>query len=135
MSKTVQLTFNGVTAIIEPKQDGMYDLNDIWRVFRLPEKKQPSQWRTRDRRVLDQTANLQAGSYNDSKGHIHHMTLATIEALYAYAMWCDFEFYMVVIKTFAQVVEGNLEEAGARTTDRPLKMKFGCCLSLFHHAD
>ena len=129
MSKTVQLTFNDVTAIIEPKQDGMYDLNDIWRVFRLPEKKRPSKWTNADRRNLERSRNLR--SVNGDGG----TTYATIEALYAYAMWCDFEFYMVVIKTFAQVVERKLEEAGARTTDRPLKMEFGCCLSLFHHAD
>lgn len=112
MSKTVQLTFNGVTAVIEPKQDGMYDLNDIWRVFKLHKTKQPSQWRTSDRRALDQTANLQVRSIGTGKGvNRIHMTLATIEALYAYAMWCDFEFYMTVIKTFSLVVEGKPEEA------------------------
>jgi hypothetical protein len=55
LSKTVQLTFNGVTALIEPKRDGMYDLNDIWRVFKLPEKKRPSEWKHRDRRALIRT--------------------------------------------------------------------------------
>jgi hypothetical protein len=28
-------------------------------------------------------------------------TLATLEALYAYAMWVDVEFYMVAVEAFA----------------------------------
>ena len=58
MSKAVQLTFNGVTALIEPKQDGMYDLNDIWRVFKLPKTMRPSEWRHKSRKQLESTANM-----------------------------------------------------------------------------
>ena len=134
MSKTVQLTFNGVTAVIEPKQDGMYDLNDIWRVFKLHKTKQPSQWRTSDRRALDQTANLQVRSIGTGKGvNRIHMTLATIEALYAYAMWCDTEFYMTVVKTFSLVVEGKAEEAFAKASTVTLKIRKG--LSKRHEPD
>lgn len=119
MSKSVQLTFNGVTALIEPKQDGMYDLNDIWRVFRLPEKKRPSEWRHRDRRNLERTENLRGVNGNVS------MTLATQKALFMYAAWCDYEFHDVVFETFNLVVEGKLEEAKAKADTVTLKIRKG----------
>lgn len=119
MSKTVKLTFNGVTAVIEPKQDGMYDLNDIWRVFRLPEKKRPSEWRHRDRRNLERTENLRGVNGNVS------MTLATQKALFMYASWCDYEFHDVVFETFNLVVEGKLEEAKAKADTVTLKIRKG----------
>ena len=85
MTQTVQLTFNGVTAEIKPVKDGMYDLNDICRIFRLPENKRPNEWKHRDRRALVQTENLRAGVTRDEKGRVQHMTLATKKALFMYA--------------------------------------------------
>ncbi|WP_404408401.1 hypothetical protein LG272_10490 [Pseudidiomarina marina] len=38
-------------------------------------------------------------------------TLATLEALYAYAMWVDVKFYMVVVEAFAALTRGDTEEA------------------------
>jgi hypothetical protein len=87
----------------------MYDINDIWRTFKLSEKKHPSEWRNKVKKDLLATANMRA-----VKGKVP-MTLATIEALYAYAMWCDTEFYMVVVQTFALVVDGKPEEASTVT--------------------
>lgn len=96
MTQTVQLTFNGVTAEIKPVVDGMYDLNDIWRTFKLPVTKRPNEWRHRERRMLDQTGNLRAGVTHGDKGHIKHMTLGTKKALFMYAAWCDYEFHDAV---------------------------------------
>lgn len=105
MNEIVTVKFNGVTAEIKPVQDGMYDLNDIWRVFKLPATKRPSQWRTRDRTNIERCANLH--SVNGDKG----MTLATKKALFMYAAWCDYEFHDAVFSVFQLVTEGKLEEA------------------------
>lgn len=77
----------------------MFDLNDIWRDFDLRAKQSPSQWRNKVREHLSATANLQV-----QKGQVPK-TLATLEALYAYAMWVDVEFYMVVVEAFAALTD------------------------------
>ncbi|MFN3709062.1 MAG: hypothetical protein ACK4GU_01265 [Alishewanella aestuarii] len=124
MTQTVQLTFNGVTAEIKPVVDGMYDLNDIWRTFRLPEKKQPSQWRHRDRRNLEQTGNLQVEFSVQNQSLRHNiMTLGTKKALFMYAAWCDYEFHDAVFTVFQLVTEGKAEEA--LTASQKVVVDFG----------
>ncbi len=98
MSEIVTIKFNGVTAEIKPVQDGMYDLNDIWRTFRLPENKRPSEQKHRDKQHLvnsDNIRTLNKGRYG--------MTLATKKALFMYAAWCDYAFYDVVVDVFELV--------------------------------
>lgn len=88
----------------------MYDLNDIHQAFKLPKTKLPHQWRHRIRDCLTQTAKMQAGVTQQGTRQIYH-TWATQEALYAYAMWCDVEFYMVVVNAFTALTNGDIEEA------------------------
>ncbi len=72
----------------------MFDLNDIWRVYGLDETQRPSEWRHRVRKHFNQTGKMRAGYFVQSnKGKVFH-TLATLEALCAYAMWVDVEFYI-----------------------------------------
>lgn len=112
MTQTVKLTFNGVTAEIKPVVDGMYDLNDIWRTFRLPEKKRPSEWKHRDRRELTRTENLRVVKVEGHQGGtVKYMTLATKKALFMYAAWCDYEFHDAVFTVFQLVTEGRTDEA------------------------
>ena len=54
---------------------------------------------------------MRAGRSHDSKGYLVHHTWATLEALYAYAMWVDVEFYMVVVEAFAALTRGDTETA------------------------
>ncbi|GFD72213.1 hypothetical protein KUL113_16330 [Tenacibaculum sp. KUL113] len=77
----------------------MFDLNDIWRDFNLMPKQSPSQWRNKVRDHFVATANLQVQRGQKNK------TLATLDALYAYAMWVDVEFYMVVVEAFAALTD------------------------------
>ena len=105
MTQTVKLTFNGVTAEIKPVVEGMYDLNDIWRTFRLPEKKRPSEWRHRDRRHLECSENLRNTNGRNAS------TYGTKKALFMYAAWCDYEFHDAVFTVFQLVTEGKAEEA------------------------
>ncbi|WP_417764585.1 KilA-N domain-containing protein [Shewanella chilikensis] len=88
----------------------MYDLNDIHQAFKLPKTKQPSQWRHRIRDKLTLTAKMQVGATQQGTRQIYH-TWATQEALYAYAMWCDVDFYMAVVEAFTALTNGDIEEA------------------------
>lgn len=83
----------------------MFDLNDIWRVFRLENNRRPSQWRGEAKDAMVNSANLhnKAGRYGGA--------FATLQALYGYAMWIDVEFYMVVVEAFAALTRGDTEEA------------------------
>lgn len=105
----VTLTFNNTTATIVSNKDGMFDLNDIWRDFDLRASKRPSQWRgeTRDQLVRCAYLHTETGGSGKNRG----ATYATLEALYAYAMWVDVEFYMVVVEAFAALTRGETEEA------------------------
>src|SRR5690606_4314725 len=96
----VTLTFNNITATIVSNKDGMFDLNDIWRAFDLKASQAPSQWDNEVRNYLKKSGNIR--TLMGRKGG----TFATLEALYAYAMWVDVEFYMVVVEAFAALTRG-----------------------------
>ena len=81
----------------------MFDLNDIWRVFRLEEKNRPSEWRGKARQDFVRSADLR--SENGGSGKNRGATYATIEALYTYSMWVDVEFHDVVCEAFEKLTE------------------------------
>lgn len=101
--KTIQLTFNQVTATITSNEDGMFDLNDIHRAFGLPKTNAPSQWRSDTASRLRDSANM----HSERHGKTQHL-VATQKALYAYAMWCDYEFYDAVLDAFTAVTNGDI---------------------------
>ncbi|CUS49068.1 MAG: hypothetical protein HLUCCO02_03430 [Idiomarinaceae bacterium HL-53] len=105
MKLEVTITFEGTTATITSNDDGMFDLNDIWRDFDLRATQAPSQWRDKVKAHLVSSANLQTINGRGGK------TLATLDALYAYAMWVDVKFYMVVVAAFSALTRGDTEEA------------------------
>ena len=115
MSKQqVTLTFADATATITSNDDGMFDLNDIYRNFGLKGRKQPSDWRGKTKEKLFETANLRVEKGGrDKDGKPSTKTLATLDALYAYAMWVDVEFYMVVVQAFTALTRGQTEQAEA----------------------
>lgn len=39
--------------------------------------------------------------------HVTWQTLATLGALYAYAMWVDTDFYMTVVAAFTELTKSN----------------------------
>ncbi|MCH4293661.1 hypothetical protein MJ923_05010 [Shewanella sp. 3B26] len=84
----------------------MYDLNDIHRAFKLPRKNLPHQWRHRDRYRLEASANLRAVNSDGVP-----KTLATKKGLIAYANWCDYGFYDVVLDAFDALTDGDTVKA------------------------
>ncbi|ADN75331.1 prophage antirepressor [Ferrimonas balearica DSM 9799] len=83
----------------------MFDLNDIHRAFGLPEKKRPSEWNNAVSKHFSNSGKLRnkVGRYGGS--------WATQDALYAYDMWCDVEFYAAVVSAFTALANGEVEEA------------------------
>lgn len=115
----VTLTFAGTTATITSNDAGMFDLNDVYRKFGIKGRRLPSDWRTKDKAHYVQTGNLwvEKGG-RDKRGRPSTKTLGTETVLYAYAMWVDIEFYMVVVEAFAALTLGNTEEAQKITNSR-----------------
>ena len=100
------LTFNNTTATIVSNEDGMFDLNDVWRAFVSDkENKLPSEWKNQVRKHLNRTENIRVGHSRDENGYITNHTWATKTALFAYAAWVDVEFYMVVVEAFAALTD------------------------------
>lgn len=81
----------------------MLFLNAIW----SKATQAPNQWRHKVKDYFRQTAQLQAGKTRQSDGTLRYHTWATLEALYAYAMWVDTDFYMVVVAAFTELTKGN----------------------------
>ena len=112
------LSFNGITKTLTPIDDNgriVYDLNEIWREWKLSDKDRPRSWRGKDREAFEACTNL----YTLEINHLHgaqRITVATQVAVYAYAAWVSTEFYMAVFECFTAVVNGQLEQAQAITT-------------------
>ena len=102
IQQEVTLTFNNTTATIISNDEGMFDLNDIWRAYDLKASQSPSQWVNKVRKTLDHS-----GKIKSENGGVNRGTYATLEALYAYAMWLDVEFYMIVVEAFAALTRGE----------------------------
>lgn len=85
----------------------MYDLNDIHQAFKLQKTKQPGQWRDSAKAFFENEGKIASVNL----GRRGSQTLATQEALYVYAMWCDVDFYMVVVDAFTALTNGDIEEA------------------------
>ncbi|HDV1480404.1 TPA: hypothetical protein RHV82_003172 [Escherichia coli] len=81
----------------KPDANGLYNLTEIHKGLRLPAAKRPAQWRTAVSRELNRCANL-----HTVKGDAGY-TLATELATIAYAMWVNYEFYMLVVHVFIAV--------------------------------
>lgn len=107
------LSFNGITKTLTPIDDNgriVYDLNEIWREWKLSDKDRPRSWRGKDREAFEACTNL----YTLEINHLHgaqRITVATQMAVYAYAMWVSTEFYMAVVQCFTAVVNGQVEQA------------------------
>lgn len=76
-------------------QDRMWNLNELHKELELPSAKEPGQWRSSVRTLLDQDANLHVAHGGSTPG-----TWATEEAAIAYAMWVSPDFYLKVIRAF-----------------------------------
>lgn len=111
------LSFDGITKTLTPIDDNgriVYDLNEIWREWKLSDKDRPRSWRCKDREAFEACANL----YTLEIKHLHgaqQITVATQMAVYAYAMWVSVEFYRAVVECFTAVANGQLEQAQAIT--------------------
>ena len=107
----ITLTFNNQTITVQANQDGMFNLNEIARGFNLRE---PSQWRNAQKRVLLETANLQAlRNENQRQGEAPVSLYGTQTGLYAYAAWADptQQFFVKVVECFTAITNGDLEAA------------------------
>lgn len=91
--------------VFESDEDGMLDLNDIWRGCNLPENKRPSEWKSSIKQLLTNSDKIRnkAGRYGYTKSYE--------EGAIAYAMFVSDEFYLDVITAFKELRKGNIEEA------------------------
>ncbi|EKG0034025.1 hypothetical protein O1D86_002043 [Vibrio cholerae] len=95
------LTLNGVTINSVPETNGLFDLTDFWKVHTGKDKKKmPSQWRTKVAKKLSHMQKLHVRILGDEG----KQTLGTQEAVIAYAMWLDLDFYMAVVSAFSTII-------------------------------
>ncbi|HBP9047721.1 TPA: KilA-N domain-containing protein [Escherichia coli] len=93
-------------------QDRMWNLNELHKELELPSAKEPGQWRSSVRTLLDQDANLHVAHGGSTPG-----TWATEEVAIAYAMWVSPDFYLKVIRAFIALRNDKVSEAKALAQD------------------
>lgn len=113
--KMFDITIIGVN--FKSNDDGMLDLNDIWRGCGLHNAKRPSQWRGVIKDNLIRYANLH--SVNGDKGSTVGDEIATT----AYAMWVSVDFYRTVVEAFVALRQGNIIEAAKLADTTQLEAK------------
>ena len=104
--KELKINFDGKDIVLHSNQDGMFDLNDIWRQAGLEEKKRPSEWKSEIKEAL-----LHSEKIRSVNGGVNRGTWATEQSVYAYAMFISTEFYVAVVEAFTLLVQGKTEEA------------------------
>lgn len=96
--------------VFESDEEGLLNLNDIWKGCGLTESKRPSEWRNKVSEGLRQSGNLR--SARKSTGYNEHwVTTGDERATVAYAMWISLDFYLSVMDAFIELRNGNLEKA------------------------
>ena len=110
MRQNKRFTIKIMDRVFESDEDGLLDLNEIWRGCNLPENKRPSQWRGKLPGNLRRCADLHTVE-NQTLTIKDSTTKGSERASVAYAMWVSFEFYCQVLDAFVALRKGNLEEA------------------------
>ncbi|BDY05393.1 hypothetical protein [Ferrimonas sp. YFM] len=106
--KTVTLTFNNVTSEISSNAQGMFDLTQIWLTWMGGDSaKSPSEFSTDCPKGVSL---IQESQIMPSPVEPSQLT-GTLGALYAYAMWCDAEFYAIVAQAFRDLADRELDNA------------------------
>ena len=105
MNKEITLKINGTEKTFYSTEDGYFCLNEVWKDFDLKAFQHPTEW-------------LEEADYRPVElGHAYDLSeydagiWATKSFLLMYAGWVDIEFFMTVIKTFAELTRGEAEKA------------------------
>lgn len=105
--REVTLNFDGKVGTIISNEEGMYDLNYIWRTWELREEDRPSEW---NNAIKDYFLNPEISGIRTTRGR-YGSTYGTQQVLYAYAMWIDVRFYSAIVEAFTLLVNGEIEAA------------------------
>ena len=96
----------------ESNDDGLLDLNDIWRGCELDEKKRPGRWDSHVSKTMKETGNIVLHSTKTTDAVFTNKRLVATEVgTIAYAMWVDIKFYMTVVEAFVALRNGEIGKA------------------------
>ena len=105
MNKEITLKINGTEKTFYSTEDGYFCLNEVWEDFDLKASQHPAEWLEEDGYRLVELGHAYDLSEYDAG------IWATKSVLLMYAGWVDIEFFMTVIKTFAELTRGEAEKA------------------------
>lgn len=108
--------------IFTSNEEGMLDLNDIWRGCGLENKKRPNQWDNEFKRSFIQTGNILSGSRKRvvdgvTTNLVERFILADEQAAIGYAMFVSVGFYREVVEAFVLLRQGDIASA-AKIADK-----------------
>ncbi len=122
-SKQFDIIIDGVNFVSD--EDGMLDLNEIWRGCDLATAKRPSQWKSSIQRLLKSCGKINTVTLPRAveETRAKSTTVGTEEATIAYAMFVSDKFYISVINAFVELRRGNLLEAAKIADSTQLEKK------------
>tara|TARA_R110002153_G_scaffold58217_1_gene159651 strand:+ start:2428 stop:3078 length:651 start_codon:yes stop_codon:yes gene_type:complete len=114
-NKQFDITIDGINFVSD--EEGMLNLNEIWRDLHLEEKKRPSEWKSKLKTKMINSENIRnkAGRYGFTK--------ATEKATIAYSMFVSDDFYEIVVDSFVELRKGNLLAAAKIADTTQLESK------------
>lgn len=112
-NKTVTLTFNNQSHTLTADDNGRFNLNTLHNISGTAASKRPSEWK-RYRQAVELVEKFSTAGFpalvvvngGNSRG-----SWATVELVYAYAMWISSDFYKAVVDCFTAAVEGDGDKA------------------------
>lgn len=105
MNQPLSINLKGTPTIIEPSDNGMFDLEQIWAKLQLGDQSHPEMWDEEIATHLLKEGHLFFPSKNTE--HCLNGYYASLEGLITYCMWADTEFMFEVLATFRALTENN----------------------------
>lgn len=98
--------------VFESDDNGMLNLNSIWKGCGLPERKRPSEWKSKVFNELQDSGNIRKlRNTSQGKGQAPYHLWADETGSIAFAMWISTSFYISVVHSFIDLRNGRIEEA------------------------
>lgn len=101
MNQALKINFKGVLTIIEPCDNGLFDLERLWAKLQLGDQSHPEMW---DEEIVPHFLK-QGHLFFPSKNTEYCLNTyyASLNGLIAYCMWADTEFMLHVLASLREL--------------------------------
>ncbi|EPB0644618.1 KilA-N domain-containing protein [Salmonella enterica subsp. enterica] len=99
--KEIELEFNNTITKLSSDEEGLFNLNDLWKLSGEGESRKPNRW------VRSNYEFLERQIWRSKRGRGITGTYGSDQVVYAYASWISPEFHAAVIEAFTNGYTGD----------------------------